>query len=267
MALSELPDFTCRPGTHAQDHHGAGIIIGPTIGYLERAYLDARFEGWSRAPVIEMLIPTTLDPGLAPAGRHVASLFVQHVAPHLPDGRSWADVQEKEAFGDLVIDTVTRYAPNFERSVLSVQLLSPLEQEALLQATAFAGSFTIEAFEAVVGPSHSGALDALHALLRHNLLRSEPAPDPSATATQDEMVGGMKAIKEYNSAVTTYLSCLETEMNTRIEAAGPEAPADQVEQIKAIHTKRHNAAVEALEQQAARFNEQVKVFKARDKKS
>jgi hypothetical protein len=91
-------------------------------------------------------------------------------------------------------------------------------------------------------------------------------PD-GATATQDEMVSGMKAIKEYNSAVTAYLSCLESEMNTRIEAAGPDAPADQVEQIKAIHTKRHNAAVEELESTAARFNEQVKVFKGREKKS
>lgn len=91
-------------------------------------------------------------------------------------------------------------------------------------------------------------------------------PD-GATATQDQMVVGMKAIKEYNSQVTSYLTCLETEMNTRIEAAGPEAPADQVEQIKTIHTKRHNAAVEELESTAARFNEQVKVFKAREKKS
>lgn len=91
-------------------------------------------------------------------------------------------------------------------------------------------------------------------------------PD-GATATQDEMVDGMKAIKEYNNQVTTYLNCLETEMNTRIEAAGPEARADQVEQIKAIHTKRHNAAVEELESTAARFNEQVKVYKAREKKS
>jgi hypothetical protein len=91
-------------------------------------------------------------------------------------------------------------------------------------------------------------------------------PD-GATATQDEMVGGMQAIKEYNSQVTEYLSCLETEMNTRIEAAGPDAPSDQLEQIKAIHTKRHNAAVEELEANAARFNEQVKVYKARDKKS
>jgi hypothetical protein len=94
----------------------------------------------------------------------------------------------------------------------------------------------------------------------------EPANVPDgATATQDQMVEGMKAVKEYNTQVTNYLSCLETEMNARVEAAGPDAPADQIEQIKAIHTKRHNAAVDALEQQAARFNEQVKVFKARDK--
>ena len=94
----------------------------------------------------------------------------------------------------------------------------------------------------------------------------EPSNLPDgATATQDQMVEGMKAVKEYNNQVTTYLSCLEQEMNARVEAAGPDAPADQIEQIKAIHTKRHNAAVDALEQQAARFNEQVKVFKARDK--
>jgi hypothetical protein len=89
-------------------------------------------------------------------------------------------------------------------------------------------------------------------------------PD-GATATQDEMVEGMKAIKDYNNAVTTYLNCLETEMNTRIEAAGPDAPPEQVEQIKAIHTKRHNAAAEELEANAQRFNEQVKVYKAREK--
>jgi hypothetical protein len=96
----------------------------------------------------------------------------------------------------------------------------------------------------------------------------EPANTPDgATATQDQMVEGMKAVKEYNGAVTAYLSCLDQEMNARVEAAGPDAPAEQIEQIKAIHTKRHNAAVEALEQHAARFNEQVKAFKTREKKS
>jgi len=129
VALAELPDFSCRPGREASPHHGSGIIIGPSLDYLERAYLDARSEGWSREPVIEMLIPSTLDPTLAPAGAHVASLFVQHVAPHLPAGRSWADPKEKEAFADLVIRTVSRHAPNFAGSILARQILSPLDLE------------------------------------------------------------------------------------------------------------------------------------------
>ncbi len=129
VALAELPDFTCRPGKEPQDHHGAGIIIGPTLDYLERAYHDARRDGWSENPVVEMLIPSTLDPGLAPAGQHVASLFVQHVAPHLPEGRSWENAREKEAFADLVIDTVARHAPNFKAAVIARQILSPLDLE------------------------------------------------------------------------------------------------------------------------------------------
>ena len=76
-----------------------------------------------------MLIPSTLDPTLAPAGKHVASLFVQHVAPQLPAGRSWEDAREKEAFADLVIETVTRHAPNFKEAVIARQILSPLDIE------------------------------------------------------------------------------------------------------------------------------------------
>ncbi len=129
VALSELPDFTCLPGKTAAPHHGAGIVIGPTIGYLERAYLDARRDGWSAEPVVEMLIPSTLDPSLAPPGHHVASLFVQHVQPCLPDGRTWRDPAEKARFADLVIDTVTRHAPNFGASVLGRQVLSPIDLE------------------------------------------------------------------------------------------------------------------------------------------
>jgi phytoene dehydrogenase-like protein len=129
VALSELPSFTCRPGTHAQDHHGSGIVIGPTLDYLEQAYLDARASGWSAEPVVEMLIPSTLDPTLSPPGQHVASLFAQHVAPHLPAGRTWQDEREKEAFADLVIETVDRFAPNFKASVIARQVLSPLDLE------------------------------------------------------------------------------------------------------------------------------------------
>jgi phytoene dehydrogenase-like protein len=129
VALAELPDFACLPGKSRAPHHGAGIVIGPTLDYLENAYLDARRDGWSKSPVVEMLIPSTLDPSLAPDGRHVASLFVQHVAPHLPQGRSWADEREKEAFADVAIDTVNAHAPNFRSAVLGRQILSPLDLE------------------------------------------------------------------------------------------------------------------------------------------
>src|SRR5215468_7824334 len=145
VALSELPDFRCRPGTKAQDHHGSGIIIGPTLEYLDRAYLDARAHGWSRAPVVEMLIPSTLDDTLAARGRHVASLFVQHVAPHLPRGRSWDEAKDEVA--DLVVDTVDQYAPNFRASVIARQVLSPLDLErrfGLVDGDIFHGQLTLD---------------------------------------------------------------------------------------------------------------------------
>jgi len=147
VALAELPDFRCRPGKQMQDHHGSGIIVGPTIDYLERAYLDARLGGWSRQPVVEMLIPSTLDDSLAPRGRHVASLFVQHAAPHLPAPRSWADAHEKEAFADLVIDTITAHAPNFKASVVGRQVLSPLDLErrfGLVDGDIFHGQLSLD---------------------------------------------------------------------------------------------------------------------------
>jgi len=127
VALSQLPDFACLPGRTAAEHHRSGVIIGPSLDYLDRAYLDARREGWSRAPVIEMLIPSTMDETLAPQGRHVASLFCQHFAPELPDGRSWDDAREEAA--DCVIDTVNRYAPNFRDSVIARQIHTPLDLE------------------------------------------------------------------------------------------------------------------------------------------
>ncbi|HVX36210.1 MAG TPA: NAD(P)/FAD-dependent oxidoreductase [Hyphomicrobium sp.] len=129
VALAELPDFICRPGKEIRPHHCSGIVIGPTMDYLERAYLDARSFGWSREPVVEMMISSTLDSSLAPPGKHVASLFVQHVAPHLPDGRSWSNTHEKEDFADLVVETVSRHAPNFKSAVLARQILSPLDLE------------------------------------------------------------------------------------------------------------------------------------------
>jgi len=127
VALSELPSFAARPGKESEAHYGAGIIIGPSLSYMDKAYRDAKEHGWSREPVIEMLIPSTIDSTLAPPGAHVASLFCQHVAPELPDGRSWDDAREEVA--DLMIETVDRYAPGFAASVVARQILSPLDLE------------------------------------------------------------------------------------------------------------------------------------------
>jgi phytoene dehydrogenase-like protein len=133
VALSRLPSFTARPADDAGDHLTSGIIMAPSLPYMERAYHDARQHGWSREPIIEMLIPSTLDDSLAPPGAHVASLFCQHVAPELPDGTSWRD--HRETVADLMIDTVERYAPGFKASVVGRQVLSPLDLEEMFGLT------------------------------------------------------------------------------------------------------------------------------------
>ena len=125
VALSALPDFSCLPG--AGEHHQSGIIIAPTMDYMDHAFTDARREGWSREPIVEMLIPSTIDDSLAPRGAHVASLFCQQFAPVLPDGRSWDE--KREAAADHVIATVDAYAPGFAQSVIARDILSPLDLE------------------------------------------------------------------------------------------------------------------------------------------
>jgi phytoene dehydrogenase-like protein len=125
VALSRLPDFSVLPGEG--EHLTAGIILAPSLDYMDRAWRDAREFGWSREPIVEMLVPSTLDDSLAPPGMHVASLFCQHVAPELPDGRSWDDHREEVA--DLMVATVDRHAPGFAASVLGRQVLSPLDLE------------------------------------------------------------------------------------------------------------------------------------------
>jgi phytoene dehydrogenase-like protein len=125
VALSELPRFTCLP--EPGEHHRSGIIIAPTLDYMDRAYTDAKTDGISKAPIVEMLIPSTVDDSLAPPGQHVASLFCQQFAPELPDGHSWDDRREEAA--DLIVDTVETYAPGFRASVIARQIHSPLDLE------------------------------------------------------------------------------------------------------------------------------------------
>jgi phytoene dehydrogenase-like protein len=145
VALSELPNFTSAPGKHAQPHHSAGIIIAPSLGYMERAYFDARTQGYAREPIIEMLIPSTVDPSLAPQGKHVASLFCQHFDPVLPNGRSWDDA--KEAAADTIVETINRHAPNFKASILARKILSPLDLErdfGMIGGDIFHGALTLD---------------------------------------------------------------------------------------------------------------------------
>ena len=127
VALAELPDFTCLPGRAPHPHHSSGIILAPSMDFMDRAFATAREQGWSREPIIEMLIPSTVDDSLAPAGRHVASLFCQHFRYRLPAGRSWD--AERERAADAVIEQVSRFAPNFKGSVLGRRILSPLDLE------------------------------------------------------------------------------------------------------------------------------------------
>ncbi|MBN8813866.1 MAG: NAD(P)/FAD-dependent oxidoreductase [Sphingomonas sp.] len=123
VALSELPDFTVLPGKDKAEHHTAGIIIAPTLDYMDRAYTDAKAQGWSKQPIVEMKIPSTVDDSLAPPGQHVASLFCQQFDP----AADWDAHREKVA--DLIIDTVTHHAPNFKAAVIARQILSPLDLE------------------------------------------------------------------------------------------------------------------------------------------
>jgi phytoene dehydrogenase-like protein len=125
VALSELPKFTVLP--KKGDHLTAGIIMAPSLDYMHRAWLDASVNGWTKQPIIEMLIPSTLDPSLAPKGKHVASLFCQHFRYDLGPDRSWD--REREAAADAIIATVDSHAPGFARSIIGRQIHSPLDLE------------------------------------------------------------------------------------------------------------------------------------------
>jgi phytoene dehydrogenase-like protein len=143
VALDALPQFRA-PGDDGA-HLKSGIIIAPSLRYMERAYFDARSSGWSIEPIVELLIPSTVDDSLAPAGKHVASLFCQHANPQLPDGQSWDEVKAEVA--ELMVATVDRHAPNFSSSVIARKVLSPLDLErefGLAGGDIFHGALTLD---------------------------------------------------------------------------------------------------------------------------
>ncbi len=124
LSLSTLPDFTAQPGVGPL-HHGA-ISISPSIEYLERAYDEAKYGDFSSRPYMDIIIPSMIDPDMAPPGKHVMSIFVQYAPSDLRGG--W-DEAKREAFGDAVVDTLAHYAPNLPGAILHRQVLTPWDIE------------------------------------------------------------------------------------------------------------------------------------------
>jgi phytoene dehydrogenase-like protein len=124
LALSEPPDLACLPGPGA--HLRGAISISPSLDYLERAYDDAKYGEFSRRPYMDIVVPSMIDPGMAPPGRHVMSIFVQYVPYHVNGG--WT-AERREAFGDAVVDTLAEYIPNLPASILHRQVLTPKDIE------------------------------------------------------------------------------------------------------------------------------------------
>jgi phytoene dehydrogenase-like protein len=142
MALDALPEFTSLPG--AGPHLRGAISISPGVDFMERAYDDAKNGRYSRRPYIDVVIPSLTDPTVAPPGKHVMSCFVQYAPYHLKEG-NWDD--QREAFGDTVINTLAEYAPNLKDIILHRQILTPLDIErefGLTEGNIFQGELTLE---------------------------------------------------------------------------------------------------------------------------
>jgi phytoene dehydrogenase-like protein len=142
FALDALPDFTSLPGPGP--HLRGAISISPGVDYMERAYDDAKYGRFSRKPYIDIVIPSLTDPSVAPPGKHVMSCFVQYAPYHLAEG-SWDD--QREAFGDTVVNTLAEYAPNLRDIVLHRQVVTPLDLErewGLSEGNIFQGELTLE---------------------------------------------------------------------------------------------------------------------------
>jgi phytoene dehydrogenase-like protein len=143
MALDALPNFKAIPGPGA--HLRGAISISPSIEYMERAYDDAKYGNFSRKPYIDMVIPSLTDPSVAPPGKHVLSCFVQYAPYKLRPGLNWDD--QKEAFGDTVINTIAEYAPNIKDIILHRQVVTPLDLErewGLSEGNIFQGELSLE---------------------------------------------------------------------------------------------------------------------------
>ena len=144
LALDRLPDFTCRPGDGV--HIRGDIAIAPSVDYLERAFDDAKYGSFSRRPYLNVVIPSLVDPSVAPPGKHVMSIFVQYAPYNLKEGAdTWPS--RREEFGDTVVDTLAEYCPGLKESILHRQVMTPwdLEHEiGLTEGNIFQGELSLE---------------------------------------------------------------------------------------------------------------------------
>ena len=143
IALDALPDFKCLPGPGA--HLRGAISISPSVEYMERAYDDAKYGNYSRRPYLDIVIPSLTDPSVAPPGKHVMSCFVQYAPYKLRPELNWDD--QREAFGNNVIDTIAEYAPNIRNIIIDKQVLTPLDLErefGLSEGNIFQGELSLE---------------------------------------------------------------------------------------------------------------------------
>jgi phytoene dehydrogenase-like protein len=142
LALDALPEFTCLPA--GSTHLRGAISISPSVDYMERAYDEAKYGEFSRRPYIDMVIPTLSDPSMAPPGKHILSCFVQY-APYFLARGSWDD--QRESFGDAVVETLADYAPNIRNIILHRQVVTPLDLErefALAEGNIFQGELSLD---------------------------------------------------------------------------------------------------------------------------
>jgi phytoene dehydrogenase-like protein len=146
LALGELPDFTCLPadGINGRRALRGAISISPSVAYLERAYDEAKYGGISGRPYMDIVIPSMLDPSMAPPGKHVMSIFVQYAPYHVNGG--WTDAR-REALGDTVVETLSQYAPNLKSAILHRQVITPADIErivGLAEGNIFQGELTLQ---------------------------------------------------------------------------------------------------------------------------
>jgi phytoene dehydrogenase-like protein len=144
LALNGLPELACKPGT-GEWLRGA-ISFSPSLDYMERAYDDAKYGQPSRRPYVDMIIPTLVDPSMAPPGGHVMSCFVQYAPYRLAGNAVWDDAR-REAFGQTVIDTIEERFPSVRRHIVGAQFITPKDIEditGLTEGNIFQGELSLE---------------------------------------------------------------------------------------------------------------------------